>query len=100
MNQNQAKELLPVFVAYAEGKTVQWASIAVKDWQDYTDADASHHALEPTIFLNPIFRWRVKPEAREWWVCPKCWNSHRNYELGNYACACGNAVIHVREVLT
>lgn len=92
MTPDQAKELLPVFTAYSEGKTVQWASQETEYWADYVYNQCGSH--QPCIFLNPRFRWRVKPEPREWWLCQKC----RTF-YGRKNIPCQDQLIHVREVL-
>jgi hypothetical protein len=100
MTQDQAKELLPVFNAYAEGKTVQWASQPADDWADYRDNRCEQQ--QPCIFLNPRFRWRVKPEPREWYRCESCHKAlsgARNTMDGVLCYECGCKVVHVREVL-
>lgn len=63
MTRDEAAKLLPVIQAYAEGKTVQIRCSIAEDnaWQDYTGKCAN--------FSNSSnWEWRVKPQAREWWV--------------------------------
>ena len=91
MTRDQAKKLLPVFAAWAEGKTIQ-----VKGegdlWYDCTSVAgcdfASHYA-----------KWRVKPEPREWWVIGGlAFDSLDAAKISGYVTDKLNP-IHVREVL-
>lgn len=61
MTKKQAKELLPIITAFAEGKTVQRLSGNLVTWLDVHDPDWScntyHYRIKPTPTLRP---W--KPE--------------------------------------
>ena len=62
MNRERCKELLPIFKAFAEGKTIQWnhkqAEITI--WNDCVD---------PSIpFDIDYLEYRIKPEPREFWI--------------------------------
>lgn len=72
MTPNQMRKLLPVAQAWSEGRTVQWASYGADDWRDYYNEPCETH--QPCIFLNPRFRWRVKPDEPMWgpWTCKVC----------------------------
>lgn len=52
MNRDQAKQLLPIIQAFAEGKTVQWFN-DLGDWKNLKEAS----------FHLPPDRYRIKPET-------------------------------------
>ena len=57
MTRNQAKNILPQFIAFANGSQMQLKNLGDK-WQD---ADRIDFECDPS-------RLRVKPEPREWWI--------------------------------
>ena len=58
MNRDQAKELLPVIQAFAEGKDVQWLeSCGSEEWI----------TVEDEAYFEE-WQWRIKPEPIELWV--------------------------------
>lgn len=61
MTPNQAKTLLPVITAFAEGKTIQ------SDLGGWIDVDKTDFT-----FQFPAERYRIKPEPREFWICCGC----------------------------
>lgn len=61
MNREEAKNLLPVIQAFAEGKDVQWK---------YKGNDNWHDAKGPT--WSEDHDWRIKPEPLECWVVKDC----------------------------
>ena len=52
MTKEQAKEILPIFKAFAEGKTIQILNEG--EWCDLYDTD----------FKSPINKYRIKPESK------------------------------------
>lgn len=74
MDRNQAKQLLPIIKAYAEGKTIQFYDSQIdiediediEDWEDceYPDFDATR------------YKFRIKPEPtfRPFANAEECWN--------------------------
>ena len=67
MNRHQAKELLPIIQAFAEGKTIQYRRGDV-DWVDV----APYSALS---FSDDASKYRIKPKPK---YCPfkdkeECW---------------------------
>ena len=63
MEREEAKELLPIIQAFAEGKTIQvWANDTWKD-EDYP-------------FFGPLCQFRIKPEPkyRPFKTQEECWN--------------------------
>lgn len=63
MTREEAKELLPIIQAFAEGKTIQvWANNTWKD-EDYP-------------FFEPLSQFRIKPEPeyRPFKTQEECWN--------------------------
>ena len=67
MNRKEAKELMPIIQAFAEGKTIQYydSLIDIDDWED----------CENPNFENLTYKFRIKPEttyrpfkdAEEYW---------------------------------
>ena len=63
MTREEAKELLPIIQAFAEGKTIQvWAN---DTWKD-----------ENYPFFGPLCQYRIKPEPkyRAFKTQEECWN--------------------------
>ena len=67
MNRNQAKELMPIIQAFAEGKTIQYydSLIDIADWEDCENPD----------FENLTYKFRIKPEPtyRPFKDAEECW---------------------------
>lgn len=57
MTREQAKELLPIIQAFAEGKTIQFKSIDDK-WDDLGNKE------DKLSFDSPIHKYRIKPEPK------------------------------------
>lgn len=72
MTREEAKELLPIIQAFAEGKTIQvWANNTWKD-EDYP-------------FFGPLCQFRIKPEPkyRPFKNQEECWNEmHKHPDFG------------------
>lgn len=68
MNRNQAKELLPIIQAYAEGKSIEFSSITdvSKAWREVTDFP---------LGMIGSFKFRIKPEPkyRPFANAEECW---------------------------
>lgn len=60
MNREQAKALLPIIQAWAEGKEIQY-SVEANKWEVYTGDQL------PNI-TSTILEWRLKPEVKEGWI--------------------------------
>lgn len=89
MTREQAKELLPVIQAFAEGKTVQFR-FSDGTWVDCRQLD----------FSGPQLNYRIKPEPREFWILVAA--SHVQMaamKVKPMSIYEGEEVIHVREVL-
>ena len=56
MTREQAKELLPIIQAYAEGKDIQWRNHC-KNWIDIDERDG-------LITEFPLSAYRIKPEQK------------------------------------
>ena len=67
MNRKEAKELIPIIKAYAEGKTIQYydSLIDIADWED----------CENPNFENLTYKFRIKPETtyRPFKDAEECW---------------------------
>lgn len=53
MNRDEAKQLLPIIQAFAEGKPTEFYSTALKKWEPVCNPDFSWHPS----------RYRIKPET-------------------------------------
>lgn len=67
MNREEAKQLLPIIQAFAEGKTIQYGSADGTHWADVE---------EPSFGARTDWKYRIKPEPKLrawlWDECPKC----------------------------
>ena len=67
MNRKEAKELMPIIQAFAEGKTIQYydSLIDIADWED----------CENPNFENLTYEFRIKPEPtyRPFKDAEECW---------------------------
>ena len=67
MNRKEAKELMPIIQAFAEGKAIQYydSLIDIADWED----------CENPNFENLTYKFRIKPEAtyRPFKDAKECW---------------------------
>ena len=67
MNRKEAKELMPIIQAFAEGKTIQDydSRIDIADWED----------CENPNFENLTYKFRIKPETtyRPFKDAEECW---------------------------
>lgn len=67
MNRKEAKELMPIIQAFAEGKTIQYydSLIDIADWED----------CENPNFENLTYKFRIKPEPtyRPFVNAEECW---------------------------
>ena len=75
MTRKDAKELLPIIQAFAEGKTIQFRTNN-RSWVDLLDND---------IEINALFEYRIKPEPkyRPFRTKEECWNEmHKHPDFG------------------
>ena len=74
MNRNQAKALMPIIQAYAEGKTIQYydSLIDIADWED----------CENPNFENLTYKFRIKPEPtyRPFNDAEECWKEMEKHK--------------------
>lgn len=59
MNREQTKQAIEVMTAWLEGKQVQRQSILGGAWVSHVDGDRFNFAK---------YRYRIKPEPREFWI--------------------------------
>lgn len=73
MNRNQAKELLPIIQAYAEGKAIESRCIKGDTSLWYDDKDPS---------FDDDFEYRIKPEPkhRPFVNAEECWQEMQNHQ--------------------
>lgn len=75
MNRQQAKELLPIIQAFAEGKTIEFRNKSFKEW-----VEIDNPSFDPTIT-----NYRIKPEPkyRSFKDKEECWNEmQRHHPFG------------------
>lgn len=66
MNRSEAKELLPVIQAFAEGKTIQVKGPDNR-WYDYDSKDCK------LKFDSDLQKYRIKPKYRSFANAEECW---------------------------
>lgn len=75
MDRNQAKELLPIIQAYAEGKSIEFSSITdvSKAWREVTDFP---------LGMIDSFKFRIKPEPkyRPFANTEECWAEMQKHQ--------------------
>lgn len=74
MNRKQAKELLPILQAFAEGKTIQY-SYRGTDWIDISPDGAADFSDNPS-------KYRIKPESkyRPFANKEECWKEMQKHQ--------------------
>ena len=74
MNRKEAKELMPIIQAFAEGKTIQYydSLIDIADWED----------CENPNFENLTYNFRIKPETtyRPFKDAEECWQEMQKHQ--------------------
>ena len=74
MNRKEAKELMPIIQAFAEGKTIQYYDtlIDIADWEDCENPD----------FENLTYKFRIKPEPtyRPFKDAEECWQEMQKHQ--------------------
>lgn len=68
MIREQAKELLPIIQAFAEGKHIQWRNHC-KNWIDVDERDGLN-----TEFPLSVYRIKPEPKYRPFKTKEECWN--------------------------
>ena len=74
MNRKEAKELMPIIKAFAEGKTIQYydSLIDIADWED----------CENPNFENLTYKFRIKPYPtyRPFKDAEECWQEMQKHQ--------------------
>ena len=72
MNIEQAKELLPIIQAFAEGKVIEFRELGYECWMD---------ATKPTFDIEK-FEYRIKPEPkyRPFANAEECWQEMQKHQ--------------------
>ena len=66
MNRNQAKELLPIIQAYAEGKQIQFL---FNEWEDVDEIGTREFLENPELYrIKPELKYRPFKDAEECWA--------------------------------
>lgn len=87
MNKQQAKDLLPIIQAFAEGKTIEFRNKSFKEW-----TEIENPSFDPTITnyrIKPEPKYRPFANAKECWQemqkhQPFGWVKDKNKEDGTY----------------
>ena len=74
MTREEAKELLPIMQAYAEGKTVQYLNKEY-NWQDFDDQ---------SFFGGVSYRIKPEPKYRPFKSQEECWNEMLKHQPFGY----------------
>lgn len=76
MNRIQAKQLLPIIQAYAEGKTIQVKiqgdSKGTEEWQDVINPDFD--------IIPSCYRIKPEPKYRPFENAEECWQEMKNHQ--------------------
>ena len=75
MTREEAKELLPIIQAFAEGKTIQFKT-KDRPWFDL---------LDNNLEMREVFKYRIKPESkyRPFKTQKECWQEmHKHLDFG------------------
>ncbi len=72
MNRQQAKDLLPIIQAFAEGKIIEFRNKSFKEW-----AEIENPSFDPTIT-----NYRIKPEPkyRPFRNAEECWQEMQKHQ--------------------
>lgn len=72
MNKQQAKDLLPIIQAFAEGKTIEFRNKSFKEWTE----------IENPSFDPTITNYRIKPEPkyRPFANAKECWQEMQKHQ--------------------
>lgn len=72
MNKQQAKDLLPIIQAFAEGKTIEFRNKSFKEWTE----------IENPSFDPTITNYRIKPESmyRPFKDAEECWQEMQKHQ--------------------
>lgn len=92
MTRTEAKNLLPIIQAYANGETIQIMTMT-GEWRDA--------ACEPS-FSEPASSYKIKPKPREFWLCAPNVCGTIPYAVWSIDPGTPNdyaEVIHVKEVI-
>ena len=77
MTREEAKELLPIIQAFAEGKHIQWRNHC-KNWIDVNERDGLN-----TEFPLSVYRIKPEPKYRPFKTKEECWNEmHKHPDFG------------------
>ncbi len=72
MNRQQAKELLPIIQAFAEGKIIEFRNKSFKEW-----AEIENPSFDPTI---TNYRIKSEPKYRPFANAEECWHEMQKHE--------------------
>lgn len=68
MNRSQAKELLPIIQAFAEGKPVLYRLLGDERWAEATTPAFNVNMYEYRLKLEPEYKYRPFANAEECWA--------------------------------
>lgn len=91
MTREEAKELLPIIQAFAEGKVIQCKNCITNEWRDFD---------EP-VFSGLPDNYRIKPEPkyRPFETKEECWHEmHKHPDFGWVAAQDSKVIYHINIV--
>lgn len=92
MNRENAKALLPVIQAYAEGKEIEIFSIGDKEWQDCPD---------PSFDARQNYRIKPQETYRPFKDAEECWSEMQKHQPFGWLKAIKlGAIVHITEVMS
>ena len=92
MLREEAKEMLPIIQAWAEGKAIQFRIKGTVEWIDYQ---------EDELRLSSLYHYRVKPETnyRPFKTQEECWSEmHKHPDFGWVVTKNCRVVYHIDSV--
>ena len=92
MLREEAKEMLPIIQAWAEGKAIQFRMKGTVEWIDYQ---------EDELRLSSLYHYRVKPETnyRPFKTQEECWSEmHKHPDFGWVVTKNCRVVYHIDSV--
>ena len=78
MTREEAKELLPIIQAFADGKHIQWRNHC-KNWIDIDERDGLN-----TEFPLSVYRIKPEPKYRPFKSQEECWNEMLKHQPFGY----------------
>lgn len=82
IKRNEAKILVPIISAYAEGRILQYKE--KEEWRDIEDSEG----LSINTIINEAENYRIKPEYRPFANAEECWQEMQKHQPFGLSCVC------------